>query len=111
MRVLSNDLAICDCRTDRYTEDSCPWCDLINSFTKHVKVKNKVERCLDCGLVKAADCEHYDMAIHNSVTVKACAACDKPNSNNIYEVIPTNPTAKTFEVHLCDSCFEAYAYE
>lgn len=45
---LKNGKAICMCDTDHFVYSSCDVCGA------------EVEKCLDCGLIKASDCEHYD---------------------------------------------------
>ncbi len=51
MTILKNGNVLCDCSTDNFKYSRCPFCH------------EETEVCIDCGHVKASDCEHYDIAI------------------------------------------------
>ena len=55
---LKNGKELCDCRSDEFIYRKCDVCGA------------EVERCITCKLVKASDCEHYDISQGRAMEVR-----------------------------------------
>lgn len=76
MIELRNGKKICNCGAAGFRWDKCDLCN------------QEVEICAGCGLVKASDCEHYDLNVQGERVIQSQDEHDAEILNKFFAGVP-----------------------